>query len=254
MKKRCLITLLVLCCVLAGCGGKKNGIEQGTSNPDTGNDTKIEDGTDVAKEPNVAQEPDTDPEIEQIQKEMEESDAEFMQQYLLEHVECSLPKEIKIGEFDVYLSYGGYPVLNENGDTIGAVGVYPSTQAFFEDGRLVQVSAIANHSYFEGFTTVDGGDVPCVVSLYSYEKYVDDESGKAKYVGEGLYWYAFWAKEGMKPVYGAYLDADAGYDQDDLMEIVKGVSFSEGAFVTDSQKEVIDEFYDALYRQRNEKK
>ena len=31
-----------------------------------------------------------------------------------------------------------------------------------------------------------------------------------------------------------------------LMELVKGVSFPEGAFVTDSQKEVIDEFYDVL--------
>lgn len=30
------------------------------------------------------------------------------------------------------------------------------------------------------------------------------------------------------------------------MELVKGVSFPEGAFVTDSQKEVIDEFYDVL--------
>lgn len=253
MKKGCLITLLALCCVLAGCGGKKSGTEQGTSSPDTGNDTKIEDGTDVAKEPNVAQEPDTDPEIEQIQKEMEESDAEFMQQYLLEHVECSLPEKIKMGDFDIYIGHGGYPILNENGDTIGAVETFSNTQAFFEDGRLVRIDSIANHSSFEGFTTVDGGDVPCVISLYSYDKFVDDESGQTKLVGEGLYWYAFWAREGMKPVYGAYLDADAGYDQDDLMEIVKGVSFSEGAFVTDSQKEVIDEFYDVLYRQKNEK-
>lgn len=42
MKKRCLITLLALCCVLAGCGGKKSGNEQGTSVLDADNGSKIE--------------------------------------------------------------------------------------------------------------------------------------------------------------------------------------------------------------------
>ena len=140
-----------------------------------------------------------------------------------------LPDNLIAGGFDEFLGMGGgVPLLNEEGTICGCIELHLYGSGTFEGGRLVGVNQFANHASFENeFTSVSSG-APCVAVKYARDVYNVDIN---EYVGKEYLWYAFWAKEGFKPLYAIYLNADL-YDYEDLLAIAESVTFSEDAFLT----------------------
>ena len=246
MKTKYFIALLILCGLLIGCNGIGNKTGQGTDEPGS-----TEPGTSGPgmTEPGTANPGSTGvgsikiPKPDPLQKELEESTATGAAQFLMENIDCDVPDEMTVGDFDIYLGHGGgYPIFNGNGEKIGEIEIFRRNISIFENGQFQGVDSIAHRSSFEFFKPVEG-DVPCVVARYVYEKREKDDSGTYQHIGDGYRWYAFWAKENMEPVYAVYLDADAGYEERDLIKLVERMTFSEGAFVTAEQEDRISAFY-----------
>lgn len=150
---------------------------------------------------------------------------------LLDNMHYVLPTDLTSGEFDLFLGGGGgIPLLKADtlSETVlyGGVELQLDIDGIFEDGELIGVNSFSNHSSFSEFTSFPSS-VPCVTVLYSYDIYDEDVS---EFIGEGNLWYAFWAVEGMSPVYALFLNADY-FDYEDLAAIAETVTFSEGAFV-----------------------
>lgn len=132
------------------------------------------------------------------------------------------------GEFDERLGVGGgVPLLDEDKNVIGNVEILSHLKGIFEDGKLVGMQPVHNHaSFVSDFITVDSG-APCILAEYEFEVY--SEAKPYEYIEDRRYWYAFWAVEGKKPVYGIWLEPDA-YTLEDLKVLAQSVSFTEAAF------------------------
>ena len=138
---------------------------------------------------------------------------------LLDVMNIALPEGISAGEFDLYLEQGGgVPILNSNGDEVGIIGIHRITEGIFEQGNLVAAETHENHAVFTTEFERINSDVPGVIAGYSRDH------GEHPDV-----WYAFWAKEGMEPVYAVCL-YEQYFNYDEAMDFVENVIFSDEAF------------------------
>ena len=150
---------------------------------------------------------------------------------LLEELELTLPEGISPGEYDLYfrfIDYGGYPLLDAQGEICGGVGIYANTSVetvFEAAGSLQSVRYLGNHASFDDMAPADG-EVPCMTGVYSCDV-LDEDSGE--FLGTEAQWCALWSTEGAETVYALFLDQDR-FDQETFLSTVSSAVFGEGCF------------------------
>lgn len=149
---------------------------------------------------------------------------------VLDVMNIILPQGISVGEFDRYLEQGGgVPILNSRGEEVGIIGIHRITEGIFEDGNLVCVETHENHA---GFTTEFekiNSELSGVIAGYSRDHGENPDV-----------WYAFWAKEGMEPVYAVSLYEEY-FNYEEAIDFVESVTFSDEAF-KEPTEDVVDDW------------
>lgn len=151
---------------------------------------------------------------------------------MLERLHLDLPDSIAAGQYDLffeYIGFGGYPLLDTQGQSCGGVAMYTAEElelTFGEDGSLVSVWYTGNHASFSQFEPVEAGEIPCVIAQYSSD--VLDEETK-ELLGTHERWYALWAVEDSEPIYALFVDQDA-MSYEEFKDIAALAVFAEGAF------------------------
>lgn len=173
-------------------------------------------------------------ETDSLRQEIEETSAKGSSEFLLSHLNCNLPDEFIVGDFDPYLGGGGgYPVLDEKHKTIGTIELWHNMDSVFEDGQLIGLNSISNQSVHSEFIALEH-EVPCIITQYSFE--TDDESVNQS----DSSWYVFWAQENMEPVYAVSFNTEVCNDEKDLEGIASSIGFNKGAFLTSLQMEILE--------------
>ena len=144
---------------------------------------------------------------------------ENKQTTFLNAMNITLPEGMTNGEFDAYLEQGGgVPLLNSNGEVVGIIGIHRITEGIFEQGNLLAAETHENHAIFTTEFEKINSELPGVIAGYSRDHGENPDV-----------WYAFWAKEGMEPVYAVSL-YEAYFNYEEAMDFVESVIFLDEAF------------------------